>query len=186
MDSLPFVFLNDTTLRDGEQAPGIAFSMQEKIDIAEAFAFAGVPEIEAGTPAMGEEEIEAIRVISELKCGFRVLTWCRMTAGALGAAVKSGADTVNLSIPMSDLILSKKLGIGRDEALKRIRHHVAAARNAGFDVAVGGEDSSRANPDHLARVAEAAEEAGAFRLRLADTAIPPPRGRRWRLVADDF
>ncbi|MEI2384369.1 homocitrate synthase [Breoghania sp. JC706] len=165
----PAVFLNDTTLRDGEQTAGVAFTTQEKIDIAEMLAFAGVPEIEAGTPAMGEEEIEVIRVIAGLGLDLRVIAWCRMTDGDLAAARASGAGAVNLSIPMSDLMLSKKLGIGRDEALSRIARHVAMARDAGFMVAVGGEDASRADPDHLARVAEVAAEAGAFRLRLADT-----------------
>lgn len=165
----PFVFLNDTTLRDGEQAPGVAFSMSEKIEIAEALAVAGVPEIEAGTPAMGDEEVEAIRFISNLRKGFRVLAWCRMTEGDLKAARQSGANAVNLSIPMSDLMLSKKLGMTRDQALERLRRFVSMALDAGFEVAVGGEDASRADPDHLARVGEAAAEAGAFRLRLADT-----------------
>lgn len=163
------IWLNDTTLRDGEQTPGVAFTVAEKVAIAADLVAAGVPEIEAGTPAMGAEEIEAIRAIVEARHPARILAWCRMTESDLAAARRTGVEAVNLSIPMSDLQLAAKLGIGREEALARIRRLVPMARDLGFAVAVGGEDASRADPDHLKRVAETAEAAGAFRLRLADT-----------------
>jgi homocitrate synthase NifV len=165
----PAVFLNDTTLRDGEQAPGVAFAAEAKIALAAALAAAGVPEIEAGTPAMGAEETAVVRAIAGAGLGCRVMAWCRMTEADLRAARAAGVSAVNLSIPMSDLQLSAKLGIGRDEALARVRRHVAMARDLGFEVAVGGEDSSRADPEHVVRAAAAAAEAGAFRFRLADT-----------------
>ncbi|WP_051356637.1 homocitrate synthase [Azorhizobium doebereinerae] len=162
-------FLNDTTLRDGEQAPGVAFTRKEKIEIAEALAAAGVPEIEAGTPAMGDEEIETIRSIVSLNLPTRVMAWCRMSEADVMAAVAAGVGIVNVSIPTSDKQLAGKLGKDRAWALANVSHVVGFARKLGFQVAVGGEDASRADPDFLCRLAETAKAAGAFRLRLADT-----------------
>ena len=163
------VFINDTTLRDGEQTPGVAFTLAEKVAIAEALAAAGVAEIEAGTPAMGEAEIEAIRVIGALEPDVRVMAWCRLSVADIDAARRACVRRVNLSLPASDRLLKTKLGIGRDEALARLVDLVPRALDLGMEVAIGAEDASRADVEHLKRMAEAAESVGAFRLRLADT-----------------
>ncbi|HEY0329321.1 MAG TPA: homocitrate synthase [Rhodopseudomonas sp.] len=167
--TLPGIVLNDTTLRDGEQAPGVAFTTAEKVAIARALALAGVPEIEAGTPAMGAEEITAIRAIVEQGLPLTTIAWCRMRTEDVDAALAAGVAMVNVSIPVSDVQIAAKLGGKRSNAVEMLKRVVGYALDKGLSVAVGGEDSSRADVGFLTEIIAEAKAAGARRFRIADT-----------------
>jgi homocitrate synthase NifV len=167
--AFPPVIMNDTTLRDGEQAPGVSFTIDEKIAIARGLDAARVDEIEAGIPAMGAAEIDAIAAVNSAVRNAVVIAWCRITESDVDAALKTGLSRINLSVPVSDRQIRVKFGCGREDVIARIYRVVSYARDKGFSVSVGGEDSSRADFDFLLRVVAAAQAAGAHRFRFADT-----------------
>jgi homocitrate synthase NifV len=158
----------DTTLRDGEQAPGVRFTLKDKIRIAEMLAGAGVDEIEAGTPAMGDEVQKDIRALVRLGLPCRFSVWCRAMAKDIDSSRRCEAGDLHISFPVSKILLGV---MDKDESwvLRELERLVPMARWDFHHVTVGAQDATRADAAFLGSFLNLAADAGASRVRIADT-----------------
>lgn len=168
-DAAREVVIDDTTLRDGEQTAGVAFSLEEKVAIARRLSALGVPELEIGIPAIGAEEREAIQAIGACRPRSRLVVWSRCRESDISYLPGLPVDIVDISVPVSDQHIERKLRRSRAWVLEQLARCCLRVRQLGFDVCVGGEDASRAAPDFLCQVVESAQRSGARRFRYADT-----------------
>ncbi|MBY0540607.1 MAG: homocitrate synthase [Campylobacterales bacterium] len=161
--------INDTTLRDGEQTPFVAFNLKEKLQIARLLYESGADELEVGIPAMGKKEQDDLKEILALKLPIPIMSWNRATMSDLEASLKCGLKAVDLSIPVSDILIDIKFGGDKVRLLKQLEEVILQAKKENLFVCIGGEDSSRANNSFLKEIMTLGYELGANRFRYCDT-----------------
>ncbi len=162
------MYLIDTTLRDGEQAPGVVFSYDEKLTIARMLDAVGVDEVEIGTPIMGQTERDDIKRLLNQGFHFRTSSWCRGRVGDIDAAAECGTDGVHISFSTSK-IHRDNLNVSERDILLQIPELVAYAKDRFPYVSLGAQDAGRTDRNFLYRYLESAERHGAYRVRIADT-----------------
>jgi D-citramalate synthase len=159
----------DTTLRDGEQAPGISLAPDEKARIAQGLDDAAIDVIEAGSACTGPGERETISRVTDLDLDATVTSFCRGIQRDIDLAMECDVDGINLVVPASDKHITEKVGITHEENVQTTADLVAYAKDHGLWVEVIGEDGSRADVDYLEELMGASLEAGADRVCYADT-----------------
>ena len=164
----PFLYIIDTTLRDGEQSPGVVISSAEKLRIAEMLDELGVDEVEAGTPAIGYDEQKAISEIAHAGFRFKTSCWCRAKTEDILQAAKLGTQSVNISLPVSDIQI-ETLGKTRAWVLQEAKKMVSLARQHFSFVTLGAQDATRSDSNFLKEFIFYAHDSGAGRVRIADT-----------------
>ena len=163
----------DTTLRDGEQTPGVHFGISQKLDIALRLEAMGVDVIEAGFPAASDGDFEAVRRVAGAVKNSIVCGLARCTKGdidACAAALSHAAHPrIHIFIATSDIHLEHKLHIDRTEALRRIAENTAYAASLFREVQFSAEDATRTDRDFLVEAISCAIKHGANIINVPDT-----------------
>lgn len=163
------IFFDDTTLRDGEQTPGVLFKIEDKIAIAKSLDKLGVDEIEAGFPASGKYAMKSFEAIVNLNLKARIIAFNRCLKEDVEKSISAGAKAIEISLPVSDNHINKKLNKDRNWIIEKLKVVLSYAKESGLYVSVGGEDASRADPKFLIEYFKTAEKYGADRIRFCDT-----------------
>ena len=167
------IFIFDTTLRDGEQAPGATLKVREKLIIAQKLESLGVDTIEAGFPASSEDEFEAVKKISEKITGTTIAALARAKIEDIDRCIKSLGKRedkkIHTFISTSPLHIKHKLRMNENDVLEAVKSSVSYARNSCENIEWSAEDATRSDFDFLCKCIELAIKQGASTITIADT-----------------
>jgi len=161
--------LVDTTLRDGEQSPGYALTKEQKLEIAAMLDAAGVYQIEAGIPAICAYEIDTLLEISQNKRNAKISVWNRLNESDIKHSFDCNPDIIHIGVPVSYVQIYTKLRKNKTWIIKTMASCVDLALCKGYEVTVGFEDASRADPTFMLALASTLKDMGVNRIRFADT-----------------
>ena len=163
------VHVYDSTLRDGEQMPGVAFSKDEKLKIARALDDALVPEIEAGFPSVSQSEFESIQAILDLGLDADVSVLCRCCEPDLDKVRQLDLDLVMLFIATSDIHMRDKLRMDRQQVMDKTSNAFDYCLDHGIPFSFSSEDTTRSDLSFVRDMNWMAAEKGAKRIGVTDT-----------------
>lgn len=166
--SVDTVSIFDTTLRDGEQSPGVSFSHEDKLRIADTLDEMGVHVIEAGFPINSDDEFKAVKEIAE-RCTNDVCGLARVNTPDLDAAIDAEVDLVHTFVSTSDIQIQKSMDTTREEVLDLTRNAVEHVKDHGMECMFSPMDATRTDFDYLVDVVREAKEAGADIVNIPDT-----------------
>lgn len=159
----------DTTLRDGEQTPGISLSPDQKLSIAKKLDALGVDAIEAGFPVISEGELRAVKMITNEGLSCEIAGLARTNKKDIDAAVAGGLNYIHTFIATSDIHLEHKLKMTRDQALEKAVEAVEYGKSRGLQVEFSAEDATRTDREFLKTIFHDVAKAGADRIDIPDT-----------------
>ncbi len=163
------VLILDTTLREGEQTPGVNFSIDDKIEIAKKLSDIGVDMIEAGDPNVSKDLYEAVKRIAKEGLSSEILAHVRAIKKDIDKAIECNVDRIAIYFGTSKTHLTYKLKKDEEEAIKIIIQAIEYAHEHGFKVRFTAEDASRTDYSFLVKICNAAVNAGADRVSIPDT-----------------
>ena len=164
-------------MRDGEQTPGISFTIEEKIRIAQELDSLGIDVIEAGFPRVSEGDFQACKEISKLGLKAEIIGLSRFDKEDIDKVAECEMNSIHLFISTSDIHLRDMLNITREECLEKITEGIEYARSYFNTVEFSAQDATRTDFDFLLQANQVAVDAGACRINIPDTVgTITPRG----------
>jgi isopropylmalate/citramalate/homocitrate synthase-like protein len=169
------VTIFDTTLRDGEQSPGVSLTPQQKVEISRALDTLGIDVLEAGFPITSEGEFEAVKAIANSGLNAEVCGLARTTKEDIDSCLNCDVDRVHTFIATSEIHMQHKLRMTPDQVVAKAIEAVEYCTDHGVKVEFSAEDASRTKIEFLKEISEAVTKAGASTINIPDTvgvAIP--------------